>query len=317
MKRKIIAAMTAVLVGLTFTPTLKQAKADTNTQPSVSYTSHVQKIGWQGAKTNGEVSGTSGKGLRLEGIKINIEGDSDLGIEYKTHVQKQGWEYSYAENGQMSGTEGKALRLEAITMKLTGKDADKYDIYYRVHVQKTGWQGWVSNGQIAGTTGQGFRLEAIQIKVVDKSDKSAIPTSKVTSTSREVYMEDLSKQTFDKINEYRKQNGKSVLAFSNEQFNRAQQRALLNAKTEGHEHGHDQISTSNNFSGTAEEFLHTWIDSPPHKAAILDDENIALGVAVYRVKEPLLGYVYYVIASFDTGFDVANSMVIAGSQYIF
>lgn len=35
MKRKIIAAMTAILVGLTFTPALKQVKADTDVKPSV------------------------------------------------------------------------------------------------------------------------------------------------------------------------------------------------------------------------------------------------------------------------------------------
>lgn len=27
-------------------------------------------------------------------------------------------------------------------LKLTGKDADKYDIYYRVHAQNYGWLAW-------------------------------------------------------------------------------------------------------------------------------------------------------------------------------
>ena len=41
-----------------------------------------------------------------------------------------------------SGTSGKAKRLEAIQIKLSGKVADKYDIYYCVHAQNVGWLGW-------------------------------------------------------------------------------------------------------------------------------------------------------------------------------
>lgn len=64
----------------------------------------------------------------------------------------------------MSGTEGLGYRLEAIQIKLTGADASKFDIYYRVHAQNFGWMGWAKNGESAGTAGFGYRLEAIQIK---------------------------------------------------------------------------------------------------------------------------------------------------------
>ena len=68
----------------------------------------------------------------------------------------------------MNGTEGEAKRLEAIKIQLTGSDAGKYDVYYRVHAQSYGWLGWVKNGAPSGTAGYAKRLEGIQIVVVKK-----------------------------------------------------------------------------------------------------------------------------------------------------
>ena len=95
-------------------------KTDDN-KPSVSYQTHVQKIGWQDKVSNGESSGTTGKSLRLEGIKINVTGDDKLGISYETHVQKIGW-MGWAKNGLSAGTSGYGYRLEAIQIKLVSKD---------------------------------------------------------------------------------------------------------------------------------------------------------------------------------------------------
>ena len=145
-----------------------------NSTPSVKYRTHVQKEGWQDFVTDGETSGTSGKSLRLEGIKIEIEGPISGGIKYSTHVQKEGWQ-EFAENGALSGTTGKGLRLEAIKIELTGDIASKYDVYYRVHAQKFGWMGWAKNGEAAGTQGYGYRLEGVQIKLVKKGEEA--PTS--------------------------------------------------------------------------------------------------------------------------------------------
>lgn len=56
------------------------------------------------------------------------------------------------------------------TGKLTGTDADKFDIYYQVHAQNYGWLGWAKNGESAGTEGFAYRLEAINIIMVPKGD---------------------------------------------------------------------------------------------------------------------------------------------------
>jgi uncharacterized protein YjdB len=85
----------------------------------VSYQTHVENLGWQEYKKNGEISGTEGRSFRLEGIKIKLEDQDYSGnILYKTHIENLGWESTYKKNNELSGTEGKSLRLEAIEIKL-------------------------------------------------------------------------------------------------------------------------------------------------------------------------------------------------------
>ena len=139
---------------------------------SYSYQSHVQSIGWQNWVSNGAVSGTSGQALRLETLKIKLEGIDS--IQYKAHVQNIGWQ-DWVGSGQLSGTEGQGLRIEAVQIRLTGAAAALYDIYYRAHVQDIGWMDWAKNGASAGTAGFSYRLEAIQIMLVPKG--SAAPGS--------------------------------------------------------------------------------------------------------------------------------------------
>ena len=136
--------------------------------PSVSYSTHVQNLGWQSEVKDGVMSGTKGKSLRLEGIKIRVNGDGlSGGIEYSTHVQNLGWQ-PYVCNGEMAGTKGKSLRLEGIKIRLTGELAKKYSVEYRTHVQNLGWQDWVRDDSLSGTKGKGLRLEGIEIRIVKK-----------------------------------------------------------------------------------------------------------------------------------------------------
>ena len=135
--------------------------------PTVEYQTHVQYRGWMTPVKSGEISGTEGQSLRLEGIKINLK-NLNGSIEYQTHVQYRGW-MNWVKDGEMSGTEGQSLRLEAIRIKLSDNLLEDYDIYYRTHVQYRGWMKWVKNGEMSGTEGQGLRLEAIQIKLISKN----------------------------------------------------------------------------------------------------------------------------------------------------
>ncbi len=147
-------------------------------RPYITYQTHVESIGWQGKVFDGDISGTSGKALRLEGIKIALKNPEHTGnVEYRTFVEDIGWQ-NFVKNGEMAGTSGQAKRLEAIQIKLTGDIANYYDIYYRVHSQEFGWLDWAKNGESAGTGGYSYRLEAIEIKMVQKGQSAPGKTDK-------------------------------------------------------------------------------------------------------------------------------------------
>lgn len=153
----------------------EQDKINTSAANCLSYSSHVQNVGWQSYVKNGATSGTSGRALRLEGIKIKLTNAPYSGsIEYRTHIQNIGWQ-AWKSNDALSGTSGRSLRLEAIQVRLTGDMANHYDVWYHVHAQDIGWMGWTKNGEASGTAGYGRRLEAIQILIRPKG--SAAPGS--------------------------------------------------------------------------------------------------------------------------------------------
>ena len=137
----------------------------------LTYQAHVQNVGWQKATRDKGMAGTSGRALRVEGIRIALtdatDGTVSGGISYRTHVQNIGWQ-DWKANGALAGTTGRALRLEAIQVQLTGAAASAGDVYYRAHVQNEGWLGWAKNGEVAGSTGHGLRMEALQLCLVPK-----------------------------------------------------------------------------------------------------------------------------------------------------
>ena len=175
------------------TETIAKLKAQTP-DVTIRYTTHVQTYGWQGDENNankwfanGKMAGTSGKAKRLEGIKIRVYGNDNLGIQYTTHCQSYGW-LPWSANGEMNGTEGEAKRLEAIKIQLTGADKEKYDVYYRVHAQYYGWLAWAANGAPAGTAGLAKRLEAIQIVIVKKGESFDHAIGNIQSARGEAYI---------------------------------------------------------------------------------------------------------------------------------
>ena len=146
---------------------------------NLKYRTHVQNYGWQSWKFNGAMSGTSGEGLRLEGIEFKLQNQKYSGsIQYKTHVQNYGWQ-DWSTDGEMSGTSGEGLRLEGIKIQLTGEMKNHYDVYYRVHAEDYGWLGWTKNGAPSGTEGLSKRLEGIEVVLVDKD--GAAPGSTANS----------------------------------------------------------------------------------------------------------------------------------------
>lgn len=163
----------------------------------LSVTTHVQKVGWQDPVGAGVISGTTGRALRLEGIRISLTGNTGIAghINYSTHVQKIGWQQA-AYDGGLAGTTGRALRLEGIKIWLSGDISKHFDIYYRTHVQSIGWQGWVRNGAVAGTTGRSLRLEAIQISLSAKTEEAAGKGSDAVGARYDAHVQSYGWQTW-------------------------------------------------------------------------------------------------------------------------
>lgn len=164
---------------------------------TLSMQAHCQTYGWMPAVECGSTVGTTGKGRRMEAIKISPVG-YNMNVEYSVHMQGYGWS-DYAKNGQVAGTEGQKRRLEAIKIRLTGTDAASYDVYYRAYVQGLGWLGWAKNDEMAGTSASSLRMEAIDVRVVAKG--TAAPGSTAKPYMEKVVFSEVQKLAFQKLNQ--------------------------------------------------------------------------------------------------------------------
>lgn len=99
---------------------MEALKVNLNNVPvgaSIKYESHVQNIGWQSWVSDGQESGTTGRSLRMEAIKITLENMPAYSVEYRCHVQNIGWQ-NWVRDGVIAGTEGRSLRVEAIEIRI-------------------------------------------------------------------------------------------------------------------------------------------------------------------------------------------------------
>lgn len=158
----------------------KGSSVDTSERPfirkykdsEISFWGNVENTGHVTAPY-GQIIGTTGQNLRLEGFGINLDQSSSevLGgeIQYRAYCQDYGWK-SWVSQGNFAGTKDESKRMEAVQIKLTGDLAKYYNVCYRTHVQNYGWLGWARNGATAGTTGLSYRIEALEIRLVPKNE---------------------------------------------------------------------------------------------------------------------------------------------------
>ena len=144
----------------------------------ISYNAHIRKIGNQDMVQEGELSGTVGKGLRMEALTIHLDSNLSGNILYKTYIDGKGWEEDYRKNNELSGTTGEGKGIELIRMKLTEELEKRYDIFYRVHSDHYGWFDWAKNDEITGA--DCYDIQAIEIRLYLKIDsrKNELPRKK-------------------------------------------------------------------------------------------------------------------------------------------
>ena len=114
------------------------------------------------------------------------------------------------------------------------------------------------------------------------------------------YMADMSRETFNLMNQFRQQNGVAALKWSDGEHAKAKKQCEDNAQKSISNHGFDQISLLRGGSGmniTSSMFIRQWEKSPSHRESMLDKRNIEGAVAVYKDSDG----VCYVVASFKDG----------------
>ncbi|MGN0433822.1 MAG: C39 family peptidase [Bilifractor sp.] len=104
-----------------------QIKSDSSISGEIEYQAHVQGIGWEkNWAADGTESGTEGKKLRLEAVRIRLTGElaKYFDIYYRVHIQSYGW-LGWTKNGADAGSTGCSYRIEAlqVQLKLKGSSA--------------------------------------------------------------------------------------------------------------------------------------------------------------------------------------------------
>jgi len=122
---------------------------------------------WQGAVAEGSAAGTFGKNSPISSMQMMLTNSgrvgSNSGITYEAY-KEDGWHK--ASNGKETDND-RSSKVRAMKISLTGEAANRYDIYYRTHVQNLGWLGWAKNGELAGSF-KDLRLEGYQVMMVEK-----------------------------------------------------------------------------------------------------------------------------------------------------
>ena len=141
----------------------------------ISYSAHVQDLGWLPSVTEGSVAGTTGRGLRMEALRVSLGSSAAAGsVEMRAHVSDLGWQ-DWSEGS--CGTTGAGHALEAVCIRLTGEAADTYDVWYRVHSAEFGWLGWAKDGEEAGSEGFGRAAQAVEVRLLPKGSDAPGDTS--------------------------------------------------------------------------------------------------------------------------------------------
>ena len=114
--------------------------------------------------------GFTGKSQPLKGLVLSLRhnnsGESEF-IQYRGHFAKTGWTNYVSGSTVLSSSNND---LQAVSIRLTGEDANYYDVYYSAHVSHIGWMAWAKNGENAGTQGYGsdYPMEALRVIIVKK-----------------------------------------------------------------------------------------------------------------------------------------------------
>ena len=90
-----------------------------DTAGTIRYRAHVAQIGWMDWMYHNEVAGTTGRGLQMEAVEIQLTGDlaTRFNVQYRAHVAGIGWQ-NWVANGATAGTTGQQRPVEALEIRI-------------------------------------------------------------------------------------------------------------------------------------------------------------------------------------------------------
>lgn len=128
---------------------------------------------WSDYQSKGSTASKVESSKSITNIDVSITSGYTGVVCFGTYTEN-GWS-EYTRSGETKTTYGK---IQAIRMKLTDQLAERYDIYYRVHMTDGKWLDWASNGGKAGSIDLKQRINAIHVKLVAKGGKAPGNTKK-------------------------------------------------------------------------------------------------------------------------------------------
>lgn len=117
---------------------------------------YVHTLGWQPYVEESEVCGTTGKGLYIEALQFQYDGEDVF--EYNIRNQEIGWMGTYSL-GEIAGTLEKNSPLNGL--KCSFLSGSKH-IYYEGHFSYEGWIKPVQDGELLQPQNNKHWLEAIR-----------------------------------------------------------------------------------------------------------------------------------------------------------
>jgi len=124
--KSLISSIAASVMAVAFILPVVNASSTSVSAADVRYQSHVQNIGWTGYSFDNDESGTTGRSLQMEALRVSIENTPySGGVYFQAHMADIGWGGNvYNSNNNIyddqsyAGTVGQSRRIEAIRIRL-------------------------------------------------------------------------------------------------------------------------------------------------------------------------------------------------------
>lgn len=143
--------------------------------------------------------------------------------------------------------------------------------------------------------GNDIILEEYEV-VQETVDEKKYTEETIVETEEGFYVEDVASSYYNQINEYRAQNGLSILERSEEAQAEADARAL--EISVNYEHNASFGYGENiGYGSVGTDFFTAWKESYLHNSAMLREQNVSMGVSVYQIND-----LWYAVVSFEMNY---------------